>query len=53
MNDAFAAQNPDGFTKIIAYVALRLDPIDVALDAFGQIDTWLETGGANACRVTG
>src|SRR5438034_11110295 len=53
MNDAFAAQNPGSFSKIIVHVALRFDPIDVAPDAFGKIDMWLVTGGANGRRVAG
>src|SRR4029453_8818560 len=53
MNDAFAAQNLRRFAEIIADVRLRPDPIDVAPDALGKIDTRLVTGGANTRCVAG
>src|SRR5437899_9111864 len=53
MNDAFAFQNLFRFAEIIAHVALRFDPRDVALDSVGKIDLWFVANRADARDVAG
>src|SRR5213075_320349 len=52
MNNAFAPKNVRSFAEIIADIGLLADPIEVAIDAGGEIDLRRVTGVANPFGTT-
>src|ERR1700716_555617 len=51
MNDAFAAKNVRRFAEIITHVSLLADPVQVTLDARGEIDLGPLPGGGDPLRA--
>ena len=53
MNDTFAFQDLARFAEVIANVRLLFDPIDIAQDAFPEVDGWFVTCRSSQLSVAG